>query len=267
MLFHSDERARPVLEPALERAAQARARVLGHARKLVVASGHGVEHPGRDARILRAARAARAGGRRRRRARSRCRRWFRPGPLGSTAAAGLEAASSGSRSSSVARRSTSVELPCRSVSGSTASPCESESFSAAIAPISPLRFEMREVSCGARCASAPVTLDPATSACSSAFWSRASSCTSWSVVDRNGLRYLADRLTFLALPLVLHRGAVEPLLQALARSRVERVEQLVEVDDGRRLLDARAGRRRGSPARCSAQARARCSGSRRPTAS
>ncbi len=49
------ERAGAVLVPALERAAKAGARVL-RARELVVAARHGVEHPGRDARIRRAAR-------------------------------------------------------------------------------------------------------------------------------------------------------------------------------------------------------------------
>ena len=60
------------------------------------------------------------------------------------------------------RRSTNVELPWRSVSGSTPSACESEAFSVAIAPIMPLRFVISDVSCGALCAIAPVTLAPAT---------------------------------------------------------------------------------------------------------
>ena len=49
--------------------------------------------------------------------------------------AGLESATSGSRSSSVARRFTNVELPRRSVVGSSASASLSARFSDAIAPV------------------------------------------------------------------------------------------------------------------------------------
>ena len=49
--------------------------------------------------------------------------------------AGLDSATSGSRSSSVARRFTNVELPRRSVVGSSASASLSARFSAAIAPV------------------------------------------------------------------------------------------------------------------------------------
>jgi hypothetical protein len=120
--------------------------------------------------------------------------------LGRSSAATLDACSSGSRSSSVARRSTNVELPLRSVSGSTASPSDSEAFSLAIAPIIPLRFVTSEVSCGARSATALVTPAPATIACSSVRWSRVSSLTSCEVVDSVGLNHLADSLTSSPLP-------------------------------------------------------------------
>ena len=74
--------------------------------------------------------------------------------------------------------------------------------------------------------------------------SAASSCVSWLTscreVDRNGLKYSADCAGLLALAVVLRGEALDDALQVLARLRVERVEELVEVDD----VGRRAGRER-----------------------
>ena len=50
-------------------------------------------------------------------------------------------------------------------------------------------------------------------------------------VDSSGLKYLADCAGLLAAALVLGREALDDVLQVAARLLVERVEELVEVDD------------------------------------
>ena len=69
-----------------------------------------------------------------------------------------------------------------------------------------------------------------------------------------------------ALALVLRGEALDDALQVLARVRVERVEDLVEVDDVGGRADRRASRRRRAPSPSWARASARCSGWRCPTA-
>ena len=131
------------------------------------------------------------------------------------------------------------------------------------------RVEVRRSARSARarfCATAPVTLAPATSARSSVSWSRASSFTSWSVVDRNGLKYFADSLTFSPCPSYC---AAEPwkyccrplrvlgssVLKSWSRSTTEVVCSTPSCPPSG-ISGALFG-----PGR-----RARCSGSRRPTA-
>ena len=102
--------------------------------------------------------------------------------------AGLDAVTSGSRSSRVERRFTNVVLPLRSVVGSCSSARESEAFSLEIAPIVVLALPTRAERSLRRAASVETTREVSTRKRFRAGSSRVNCCTSWSVVERNGLK-------------------------------------------------------------------------------
>ena len=163
--------------------------------------------------------------------------------------AGLDSATSGSRSSSVARRFTNVELPRRSVVGSSASASLSARFSAAIAPVVALALPTRSARSSRRSAIAVTVREELTMK-----RVRASS-SSRRLVDQPArareqrVEVLRGLGGLLALAVELGLEALDDALQVRARLRVERVEELVEVDRGgrrggrqRRVLGQRAAR-------------------------
>ena len=167
--------------------------------------------------------------------------------------AGLEALTSGSRSSSVERRFTNVVLPRRSVVGSSASARESDVFSAAIAAGGGVRVadERRQVVAARgdrRDRARGVDDEVAVSAPSS----RVDLVDQPARARQHRVEVLVDWPACLPLPVVLGGEALDHALQRLARLRVERVEELVEVDRRRRLV--------GAERRAVGELRARCSG-------
>ena len=149
----------------------------------------------------------------------------------SSLVAGFDASTSGSRSSSVARRLTNVVLARRSVVGSSPSACSSAASWEAIAAAVVFVFPTSEARSSRFSAIAVTARDELTMKSVSV----PSSCVSWLTscreVERNGLKYSAVSPASLPRAVVLRGEALDDALQVLARLRVERVEQLVEVDD------------------------------------
>ena len=163
--------------------------------------------------------------------------------------AGLDSATSGSRSSSVARRFTNVELPRRSVVGSSASASLSARFSAAIAPVVALALPTRSARSSRRSAIAVTVREELTMKRVSASSSSVVSLTSRRALESSGLKYSAASAACVALAVELGLEARDDALQVRAGLGVERVEELVEVDRGgrrggreRRVLGQRAAR-------------------------
>ena len=103
-------------------------------------------------------------------------------------ATGIEAETSGSRSSSVARRLTAVVLKLRMKLGSSSSAAVSDSFSAAIAPIIWFVLLMKPVMSSERSASVSVSVAVSTMKRSRLASSEESSLKTCREVDRNGFR-------------------------------------------------------------------------------
>ena len=160
--------------------------------------------------------------------------------------AGLDSATSTSRSSSVARRFTNVVLARRSVVGSSSSARESATFSAAIAPAVAFALPTRPARSSRRSATAVTAREELTMKRVSA----PSSSVTWLDQHARGRQQRVEVLgrlaDLLALALVLGREALDDVLQVAARLLVERVEDLVEVDDRWSSRTGRAWRRRRS---------------------
>ena len=150
--------------------------------------------------------------------------------------AGFDSATSTSRSPSAARRFTNVVFALRSVGGSRPSARASATFSSPIARAVALAFETRSARSSRRSAIAPTTVAVSTTKLSKRSSSRISSLTSRELVESAGLKYLAASLASSRLAVVLGGAALDDLLEALARLRVERVEELVEVDRRGRVV-------------------------------
>ena len=145
--------------------------------------------------------------------------------------AGLDSATSTSRSSSVARRFTNVVLARRSVVGSSPSARASATFSWPIAAAVAFVLPTRSARSSRRSATAVTAREELTMNSVSVPSSWVSWLTRRREVERNGLKYSADSAACRALALVLRGEALDDALEVLARVRVERVEELVEVDD------------------------------------
>ena len=146
---------------------------------LRVASTRSLSVPGRRTSVLRSAivgLASRTSGRSSRRNGAR------------SFVAGLDSATSGSRSSSVARRFTNVELPRRSVVGSSASASLSARFSAAIAPVVAFALPTRSARSSRRSAIAVTVRDEETRNSVSASSSSVVSLTSRRALESSGLK-------------------------------------------------------------------------------
>ena len=146
-----------------------------------------------------------------------------------------------SRSSSVARRLTNVVFALRSVPGSSPSARASAAFSAPIAAAVVLALETRFARSPRRAASARDRLDGSTR--------KSRRTPAWSRIDlvdeprgrrQRRVEVLRRLVGLLALARRTARRALDDLLQRLARRRVERVEELVEVDGRRRRVGRRA---------------------------
>ena len=124
------------------------------------------------------------------------RSWVKNGR--SRLATGLEASTSGSTSSSAARRLTEVVLKFRRKSGRSPTALASESDSEEIAPIITSRLPTRALRSSRRAARVPESSEPSTIRFSSAVWSRVSSAKVCREVDRKGFRYLKPSLRFSA---------------------------------------------------------------------
>ena len=162
------------------------------------------------------------------------------------------AATSASRSSSVARRFTNVVLPpAQRVRQHARATARAPRSPTAIAAAVVFALATRPARSSRRAASAVTTFAESSTKLRSSCWSRVSSVTSREVVDSAGLKYFERLVRLAAASRVLRGEALHDVLQALARLRVERVEELVEVDDGRRAVGRDASRRPGARARCS----------------
>ena len=139
-------------------------------------------------------------------------------------------------STSAPRRLTNVLLPSWRTSGKAASARSKDSFSAAIARANVLPLATSAERSSRRSAIALVARAPCTTKSVKVFWSRPSSCITRVKLPSDGPRYLKVSLEVLALADVPARESLERLLQSLAGLRIERVEQLVEVDRVRRLV-------------------------------
>ena len=172
--------------------------------------------------------------------------------------AGLEAATSTSRSSSVARRFTNVVFALRSVSGSSPSAWASDAFSSPIAAAVVFAFETRSARSPRRAASALTVRDE--------FRRKRVErvLVADDLVDERARRRqrrveVLRRLRWPARPRPTYQRALPwtNCWRRGARRRVERVEELVEVDDRRRRVGRRASRRRRARGRLLAPGRQR----------
>ena len=152
--------------------------------------------------------------------------------------AGLDSSTSTSRSSSVERRLTNVVLARRSVVGSSASACASATFSAAIAAAVAFVLATRSARSSRRSATARDRARGVDEEVGQrALVLRSSWLTRRREVDSTGLKYSADSAASAPLPSYC---AAKPWMtpwRSLRVGRVERVEQLVEVDDVGRRAD------------------------------
>src|SRR3989440_9114936 len=115
-------------------------------------------------------------------------------------ATGLDVLTSVVRSTSVARRFTNVVLALRSVGGSSRRSVSKAVFCDAIAPAVALALPTREARSSRRAAIAVTSWDELARKLVNAPWSRSSCWITWSVLDREGAKYLALRLACGPLP-------------------------------------------------------------------
>ena len=157
---------------------------------------------------------------------------------------------------------------CRAAASSAAAsaPRCSARFSAAIAPVVAFALPTRSARSSRRSAIAVTVREEETMKRVSASSSSVVSLTSRRALESSGLKYFVASAASCALAVELGLEAGDHALQVRAGLRVERVEELVEVDRGgrrggveRRVVGAACGSRPG-------RARSRRSGSRCPTA-
>ena len=167
-----------------------------------------------------------------------------------------------------ARRFTNVVLARRMKAGSRPIDSASASFWLPSARVVSLRLPISAARSSRRSASAVTSRELSTRKRSSTGGVAVSSLNSRLEVDSAGFRYWKPTLACVAAPRELARPALEEALERLARRRVERVEELVEVDRGGGLVGVDRRRRPGScrPRRCGGQRAGRRSGWRCPTA-
>ena len=161
--------------------------------------------------------------------------------------AGLDASTSTSRSSSVARRFTNVVFARRSVVGSRPSAWPSATFSSPIARAVAFVLPTRPERSSRRSASAPTSREESTRKRVSAGSSSVSWPTSRREVESSGLKYFAASPASAPLPAYCVGEAVDDVAQAAAGPLVERVEDLVEVDHRAWSTRSSASRRRRAP--------------------
>ena len=143
--------------------------------------------------------------------------------------AGFDSATSTSRSPRAARRFTNVVFALRSVGGSRPSARASAAFSSPIARAVAFAFDTRSARSSRRSAIAPTTVAVSTMKSSNCSSSRTSSRVRRRGRGQRRVEVLGGLVGLLRLAVVLGRAALDDLLEPLARLRVERVEELVEV--------------------------------------
>ena len=122
-----------------------------------------------------------------------------------------------------------------------------------------LAFSIRSVSCSLRPAIVVTALAVSTRKCVKTGWSSTSSWKKWSVAEVAG-REVFDRLAVGATGArELFGEPLDDLLQALSGRRVQRVEQLIEVDALPASPTPAGSCRASARARCSGRVRAGCS--------
>ena len=143
--------------------------------------------------------------------------------------------------------SANVRLPWRRVDGQLLQALGEGRCCEPIAWKVVLAFSIRSVSCSWRAPIVVTALAVSTRKFVNTGWSRTSSAKKWSVAAERGREVFGRiRRSARLAPDVLFGQALDELLQALARLRVERVEQLVEVGDFVASRAPAASRRRRS---------------------
>ena len=163
-------------------------------------------------------------------------------------ATGLESSTSGSRSSSAARRFRNVVFARRRNGGSCSTESASSCWREPIALVVVARWSTRPARSSLRSARSVTRLEDETTKRSSSRESELSSRNSREDACSDGIQVQQAGVELVAAQPVLVGGALDDGLEVLARLRVERVEDLVEVDRRRRVVlvdHAAVGDRRG----------------------